>query len=150
MKTKDEKARATIHAVSIVTKACRIWRARKELRRLCLETYEKEYDEINHMFYYRNKKTSEVTWTKPKAMGFNEMPTKDEWKVLRDAHDFPYYFNPKLVQMRYNPPANQDMCCGTVCHTWWREYPVRVGPCPYFATQLNESDGMRYCEECYR
>ena len=150
MKKKDEKARATIHAASIVTKACRIWRARKELRRLCLETYEKEYDEINHMFYYRNKKTSEVTWTKPKAMGFNEMPTKDEWKVLRDAHDFPYYFNPKLVQMRYNPPANQDMCCGTVCHTWWREYPVRVGPCPYFATQLNESDGMRYCEECYR
>eukprot|EP00578_Thalassiosira_sp_NH16_P011315 CAMPEP_0181111412 /NCGR_PEP_ID=MMETSP1071-20121207/19258_1 /TAXON_ID=35127 /ORGANISM="Thalassiosira sp., Strain NH16" /LENGTH=394 /DNA_ID=CAMNT_0023195297 /DNA_START=786 /DNA_END=1970 /DNA_ORIENTATION=- len=145
---RDANSRATLHAVSVVATACRKWLARKELRRFCLETYEKEFDERNHAFFYMNKITREVSWAKPKAMGEFEIPAKDEWKILRDAHDFPYYFNPYSVQMRWNPPVSEDMCCGIVPHTWWREYPVRSGRCPNFGCKLNEDDGKRYCYEC--
>mmetsp|Transcript_11934 Transcript_11934/g.22103 ORF Transcript_11934/g.22103 Transcript_11934/m.22103 type:complete len:851 (-) Transcript_11934:47-2599(-) len=148
-KEKDAHSRATIYAVSLVAMACRKWRARKELRRLCLETYEKKFDEWNHAFFYRNIITGDISWTKPKAMGLFEIPAKDEWKLLRDAHNFPYYFNPCSMEMRWIPPASRDMCCGTVHHTWWREYPVRIGQCPNFGdSELNEYDGKWYCEEC--
>ena len=70
-----------------------------------------------------------------------EMPAKDEWKLLRDAHNFPYYFNPLLIEISWNPPLEQEMCCGIVPHYWWREYPVRTGQCPNFSCLLNEDDG---------
>lgn len=140
--------RDTIYAVSMVSMACRKWLARRELRRLCLVTYEKKFHEWNHAFFYRNKVTGEVSWEKPKAMGEHEIPAKDEWKILRDAHNFPYYFNPFLIEMRWTPPVNEDMCCGMVAHTWWREYPVREGRCPNFSWKLNEDDGKRYCRDC--
>ncbi|KAL7531216.1 hypothetical protein ACHAXR_003907 [Thalassiosira sp. AJA248-18] len=146
---KDAHARATIYAVSLVATACRKWRARKELRRLCLETYEKKFDEWNHAFFYRNKVTGEISWSKPKAMGVFEIPATDEWRLLRDAHNFPYYLNPFLMEMRWNPPLNEDMCCGIVPHFWWREYPVRSGQCPNFGCKLNEDDGKRYCKVCF-
>ncbi|KAL7553296.1 hypothetical protein ACHAWF_016563 [Thalassiosira exigua] len=147
-KAKDAHARATVYAVSLVSNACRRWLARKELRRRCLETYEKKFDEWNHAFFYRNKITGDISWSKPKAMGFFDIPAKDEWKIIRDAHNFPYYFNPFLIEMRWTPPADESMCCGVVPHTWWREYPVRSGPCPNFGRQLNEDDGKRYCADC--
>lgn len=149
VKAMDAHKRASIYAVSLVAAACRKWLARKELRRLCLQTYEKIFDESSHAFYYRNKHTGETSWTKPKAMGVFEIPAKDEWKLLRDAHNFPYYFNPLLIEMSWTPPLDKDMCCGTVPHTWWREYPVRSGPCPRFSCVLNEDDGIRYCQDCF-
>ena len=149
VKARDAHKRASIYAVSLVAAACRKWLARKELRRLCLATYEKIFDESSQAFYYRNKHTGETSWAKPKAMGVFEIPAKDEWKLLRDAHNFPYYFNPLLIEMSWTPPLDKDMCCGTVSHTWWREYPVRKGPCPKFSCVLNEDDGKRYCQDCF-
>jgi len=146
-KQRDAHKRATIYAVSLVATACRRWLARKELRRLCLETYEKIFETSSHSFYYRNKVTGETSWSKPKAMGIFEIPAKDEWKLLRDAHNFPYYYNPLLMQMSWTPPRDVEMCCGTVPHTWW--YSVRMGQCPNFSCVLNEDDGKRYCQECY-
>lgn len=143
---KEEKVRATIISVSVVTRACRIWLAKKELRRRCLELYEKDYHEVSHAFYYRNKKTNETSWTKPKAMGSFELPTKDEWKVLRDAHDFPYYFNPYKMDMQWNPPIDKTMCCAQVPYNWYREFPVRMGQCPNFA--IDEVNDKSYCMVC--
>lgn len=149
VKAEKAHARATIHAVSLVATACRKWLARRELRRLCLETFERRFDGRSHAFYYMNKFTGETTWTKPIAMGVFEIPAKDEWVLLRDAHNFPYYFNPWSMEMRWLPPVDEDMCCGIVSHTWWREWPVRSGLCPNFSKRLNEDDGKRYCEDCF-
>jgi hypothetical protein len=99
-KWRDQKTRAEVFATSVVARACRIWLAKRELRRRCLEKYEKDYDEYSHRFYYRNKDSGQLSWTKPKAMGSFEMPTKNEWKILRDAHNFPYYFNPSSMNMQ--------------------------------------------------
>lgn len=142
------KARAIFHAARLVTLACRRWLARKELHRLCLDAYDKIFDEQSHTFYYLNKISGEASWVKPKAMGDFEMPAKDEWKLLRDAYNFPYYFNPGLMEMRWTPPCTEDMCCGIVAYTWWREYPVPVGPCPNFSCKISQEDGKRYCEDC--
>ncbi|KAL7447250.1 hypothetical protein ACHAXM_011034 [Skeletonema potamos] len=133
---REAHARATVYAVSVVAAACRRWRARKEIRRLCLERYEKKYDGDHHTFYYKNKQTGEVSWTKPKAMGVFDVPVKDEWVVLRDLHNFPYYFNPSNFEMRWIPPPNVEVC-------------GEVSGCPNFACYLNEEDGIRYCQECF-
>jgi hypothetical protein len=148
-KEKEANARAIIYAVQLVANACRKWLARKELRRLCLETYERIFDVDSHAFYHMNKVTGETSWTKPKAMGDFEIPAKDEWKLLRDAHNFPYYFNPCIMEMRWTPPRKEDMCCGTVPYTWWREYPIPTGTCPNFSCDSIEVDGKRYCDECF-
>ena len=149
-KAEEALTRATIHAASLVATACRKWLARRELRRLCLVTYERRFDGRSHAFYYMNIVTGETTWTKPKAMGTFEIPAMDEWVLLRDAHDFPYYYNPRSMEMRWLSPVDRDMCCRIVPQTWWREWPVRTGPCPNFGKMLNEDDGKRYCEECFR
>lgn len=146
---KEANARATIYAIQLAAKACRKWLARKELRRLCLETFERIFDVDSHAFYYKNKVTGVTSWTKPKSMGDFEIPAKDEWKLLRDAHNFPYYFNPCLMEMRWTPPREVDMCCGTVPYTWWHEYPIPTGACPNFSCDSNEVDGKRYCDECF-
>ena len=122
------------------------------MRRLCLERYEKKYEGEYHTFYYMNKQSGEVSWTKPKAMGaVFDIPAKDEWILLRDMHNFPYYFNPSKIEMRWIPPLNAEICGGIVEHTWWKEHPVRTGPCPNFAHDscLNEADGIRYCKDCF-
>ena len=139
----EERHRATIFAVSVVSRACQLWLARKKLRHRCIEVYEKDYDENTHKFYYRNKETGETSWNKPKAMGSFEMVTKDEWKILRDAHDFPYYYNPFSMKMQWNPPLDKSMCNNNVPHYWYREFPVRLGQCPNFST-----NGNSYCSEC--
>ena len=146
---REAQARATVYAVSIVSAACRRWLARKEMRRLCLERYEKKFDGEYHAFYYMNKQSGEVSWTKPKAMGVFDIPVKDEWILLRDLHNFPYYFNASKIEMRWIPPLNVEICGGTVEHTWWLEHSVRTGPCPNFAQLLSEADGIRYCKECF-
>ena len=147
---RDAHARATVYAVSVVASACRRWLARREMRRLCVERYEKRYDSGHHTFYYLNKVTGESTWTKPKVMGMLDIPVKDEWVgPLRDMHNFPYYFNPSTYNIKWECPLNVEVCGGTVLQTWWREYPVRVGACPNFASRLNEDDGIRYCQECF-
>ena len=149
---REAQARATVYAVSVVSAACRRWLARKEMRHLCLERYEKKYDEEFHTFYYKNRQTGEVSWTKPKAMSVFDIPAKDEWIVLRDLHNFPYYFNASKFEIRWIPPLNVEVCGGTVEHSWWREHPIRTGPCPNFAGGaccLNEEDGIRYCQECF-
>ncbi len=113
-------------------------------------TYERRFDGRSHAFYYMNIVIGETTWTKPKAMGTVEIPAQDKWVLLRDAHDFPYHYKPRSMEMRWLPPVDGDMCCRIVPQTWWREWPVRTGPCPNFCRMLNEDDGKRYCEECFR
>lgn len=136
-------SRYEVHAISLVGKACRRWLARKKLRALCLETFEKNYDPTHHAYFYTNTKTGESQWSKPRAMGIFDIPAKDEWVLLRDAHNFPYYFNPRSMDMRWNPPPHLDMCCNkNFPHSWWNEFPIRTGPCPNFATV------ERYCSEC--
>lgn len=146
-KVEEAHKRAAIHAASLVAKACRKWLARRHLRRLCLDVYEKRFDGNSHAFYYADKYTGKSSWTKPKAMGTFDIPAKDEWLLLRDAHYFPYYLNPSSMNMRCQPPVDEEMCCGDVLHTWWKEFPVRVGRCPDFGRNLN--DGKRYCDECF-
>ena len=147
-KAAEAHKRATIQAASLVAKACRKWLARRHLRRLCLDVYEKRFDGSSHAFYYYHRYTRDSSWTKPKAMGTADIPTKDEWVLLRDAHNFPYYLNPSSMNMRWQPPVDEEMCCGDVSHTWWKEFPVRVGRCPDFGRNLND-DGKRYCNECF-
>lgn len=40
-----------------ILSAVRLYRARKELKRRCLEAYEKKYSDRYHAYYYRNTKT---------------------------------------------------------------------------------------------
>lgn len=146
---KEANARATVFAATVVAAACRRWLAKRELRRLCSKRYEKKYDAVYHTFYYENKLTGELSWTKPNALGACDIPAKNEWVVLRDMHDFPYYFNPSTYEIRWVPPLDVAVCGGTILHTWWRDYPFRSGSCPNFACCLNEEDGIRYCRECF-
>jgi len=84
----------------------------------------------------------------------SDISIKDEWKVLRDAQDFPYYYNPYSMQMSWNPPQTCKMCDNlSVVHTWWKLYPTPQGPCEYLADPDNCTDkqsGLVYCKRCWK
>jgi len=64
----------------IICAAARRWLARKELRKAGIDTFEKLFDDTYKAFFYRNKRTGEVSWLKPKCLGSFDLEVKDEWK----------------------------------------------------------------------
>lgn len=138
-------------AALVLTTVYRRWSARRTLHKLCAEVYRKEFDEEHHAFYYRNMRTGLVTWEKLMSLGSSDLPTANVWKVLRDAQDFPYYYNPCTLDMSWQPPSDGIMCEATVKQPWLKEYPVALGPCEYFAAKREiESTGERkkLCIRC--
>ena len=146
----EAHVRTTVYSASLIASACRRWLARKELRKRCARIHEKRFDGDRHAFYYVNKLTGQSGWKKPTAMGSFDIPAKNEWILLRDAHRFPYYFNPCSIKMSWEPPREVQMCQNDrVAHDWWREYPPPQGPCPNFGVILSKENGRSYCQECY-
>ena len=47
----------------------------------------------------------EVSWYKPKALGHYDLPTKNEWKILKDEHGVPYFYNPLTMEMSWTNPT---------------------------------------------
>jgi hypothetical protein len=56
-KEEDYRKRSIKNAAWVVSLAVKRWQARKKLRLLCEETFEKLFDEQYQAFYYRNKRT---------------------------------------------------------------------------------------------
>lgn len=143
---REKKGLNEQRAVLLLSRAYHRWRARKILRTLCLERFDKEFDVEYHAFYYIDGRTGTTTWEKPKALGNYDVPTKDEWKVLRDSQDFPYYYNPSTLEMSWHHPRGAAMCSATVPQPWLREYPIPLGPCEFFAVAA--TGGQQVCERC--
>lgn len=141
------------HAVLIIALVARQWLARKSLRLLCYDRYEKLFHEEKHAFYYKDVETGNLSWDKPKSLGKEyDITPKDEWKVLRDSQGFPYYYNPFSMYMSWNHPPECQMCQQIVCLTWLRKFPLSRGPCEYFANHFTFSKGVRkgFCERCWK
>lgn len=142
--------RTTTYSASLIASACRKWLARKELRKRCAQIHEKRFDGDTHTFYYVNKLTGQSEWKKPLSMGSFDIPAKNEWILLTDSHRFPYYFNPFLIKMSYEPPHEVQMCQNAqFTHDWWQEYPPPKGPCPNFGVILSKDNGRYFCQDCY-
>jgi len=54
---KNRNKQAIVYAKNVLVGAVRKWLAKKELRRRCMETYEKAFDTTYKAFYYKNVKT---------------------------------------------------------------------------------------------
>ena len=65
-------------AAKLIQGMYKINRVRLRIKALIRESYEKYYDKDSQMFYYHNTKTNEVTWSKPRGLGDEElfMPEK--------------------------------------------------------------------------
>ena len=144
--TREKKGLNEHRAALLLSRAYHRWRARKILRTLCLERFDKEFDVEYHAFYYVDGRTGTKMWEKPKALGNYDVPTKEEWKVLRDSQGFPYYYNPSTLEMSWHPPRGAAMCSATVPQPWLREYPIPFGLCEFFA--MAATNGRQFCERC--
>ena len=142
-KARERKGLDEQRAALLLAKAYERWSARKVLRKLCIERFDKEFDAEHHAFYYVDRRTGTKMWEKPKSLGQYDIPTVNQWVVLRDAQEFPYYYNPCTLEMSWQPPVGTSMCQSNVPQPWLREYPVPFGPCEHFAV-----DGSRFCEQC--
>ena len=142
-RAREKKGLNEQRAILLLSRAYRRWSARKVLRTLCCDRFDKEFDVEYHAFYYVDRRTGIKTWEKPKSLGDSDIPIKDEWKVLRDAQGFPYYYNPCTREMSWHPPSGAAMCPTIVPQPWLQEYPVPFGPCEFFAV----TDGQ-LCERC--
>jgi len=134
-----------------VISAFRLMKARKLFREECQNAYEKRFDKKYHCYYYLNRRTGEVSWEKPKVFGnagFDIEPT-EEWIVMRDSQEFPYYYNSKTMKMCWEPPSDVDICQNTILYTWWKLHPFPSGQCFNFATKRSDEDELLYCEDCW-
>jgi hypothetical protein len=138
-------------ANKIIGKIHRMFQARKKIRQKCLEVFKKRFDERYHSYYYINLHSGKTSWEKPKIFGSGsfDIEPEDEWIILRDSHDFPYYFNPKTMRMCWEPPLGVLMCQNTISYTWWKLDPVPKGRCINFAMTQCHEDGLLYCQDCW-
>ena len=52
------------------------YRARKDLRARCYEQYLKKFDPQSSAYYYENKRTHQMQWRKPFALGSYDIKVK--------------------------------------------------------------------------
>jgi len=140
---REKKGLNEQRAALLLAKAYERWSARKILRKLCIERFDKKFDAEHHAFYYVDKRSGTKMWEKPKSLGQYDIPTVNQWVVLRDAQNFPYYYNPCTLEMSWQPPVGTSMCQSNVPQPWLREFPVPFGPCEHFAV-----NGSRFCKQC--
>jgi len=138
------------HAALVLGLQYRKWHARKLLRQKCYERMEKRFNEQYCAFYYYNRKTGDIVWEKPKALGSYDMVVVNEWRPMRDTQNYPYYYNPHTMQMIWGVPANTRPCEMTdYPQTWIFGYPTPLGQCPNFATRRCNDDMHFYCDDCW-
>ena len=134
-----------------VFSAFRLMKARKRFREECQNAYEKRFDTKYHCYYYLHRRTGEVSWEKPKVFGnagFDIEPT-EEWIVMRDPQEFPYYYNCKTMKMCWERPSDVEICQNTILYTWWKLHPFPSGQCYNLATKRSDEDELLYCEDCW-
>lgn len=138
-------------ANNIFQRLYRMFQARKKVRQKCEEVFKKRFDERYHSYYYINLHTGKTSWERPRSFGAGsfDIEPDDEWIVLRDSHDFPYYFNPKTMKMSWEPPPGVILCQNTISYNWWKVDPVPKGRCFNFATTQFHKDGLLYCQDCW-
>ncbi len=138
-------------ANKIVERLFRMFQARKIVRQKCKEVFKKRFDEKYHSYYYINLNTGKTSWERPRIFGRGSFDVEpdDEWIVLRDSHDFPYYFNPKTMKMTWEPPPGVILCQNTISYNWWKLDPVPKGRCFNFAMTKFQEYGLLYCQDCW-
>jgi len=135
-------------AGKIICRMFNVWRAKKILRDKCIQYFEKVFHEESHSFFYRNRRSGEVTWDKPKALGMFDIEVADEWTLLRDPQQFPYYYNPFSMEMSWTAPKHTLLCSENIEYEWWAFYPKPVGRCIHFAQRKSKS-GRFFCIGCW-
>eukprot|EP00559_Dactyliosolen_fragilissimus_P002128 CAMPEP_0184873020 /NCGR_PEP_ID=MMETSP0580-20130426/41612_1 /TAXON_ID=1118495 /ORGANISM="Dactyliosolen fragilissimus" /LENGTH=228 /DNA_ID=CAMNT_0027375883 /DNA_START=1056 /DNA_END=1742 /DNA_ORIENTATION=- len=139
------------YAASLIVRLAQQWRARKKLRLLCMESYEKLFDEESHSFYYLDLRNGTASWEKPKALGQFDLIPKNEWKLLHDSSGYPYYYNPSSMDMSWSAPEECRMCEQIVRHEWKKQYPVPLGQCKNFGNfkvEIKEEIKI-LCQHCW-
>ena len=76
----EDREQAVSQASHLLVSSIRRWRARRELFRRCSESFEKLFDEKYKAFYYRNIRTGQVMWKKPKALGKLDLKVQEQYK----------------------------------------------------------------------
>lgn len=89
-----------------------------------------------------------MAWDKPKALGRFDIEISDEWILLRDQQQFPYYYNPYSMEMSWTAPKGTLLCSENIKYEWWAFYPQPVGRCIHFANRKSKS-GRLFCNKCW-
>jgi hypothetical protein len=126
--------RAKTYSARAIQRVYRCFLSRKELRKLCYKAYTKGFNAEHAAFYYQEKRTGEIRWTKPVVLGLYDIQVKNEWVVMRDVHQDHYYFNPHSLNMMWETPKKTTIC--SKCDT-------------EFATRRCNILSACYCEKCY-
>lgn len=105
-----EVSRKRQYASTQIQRQWAMYLARQELRFRCKAIFTKEYDVGFRQAYYINRKTGESQWRKPYALGEYDIRLKDQWVILRDETNVPYYYNPSTLVMSWVQPEGTVIC----------------------------------------
>lgn len=73
----------------------------------------------------------------------------DEWILLRDSEEFPYYYNPLTMKMSWKLPEGTSQCQERVTFHWWKFHPQPQGQCPQFASKRCLISSKLLCNVCW-
>lgn len=123
-----------------IQNAYRNLKTRRVVRRAARHVWEKAIDPESGLMFYRNKKTGDAKWEKPKIFGSDELPDPPIWCVRINESGKYYYFNRVNEDMSSNkPPKGFILCCN--CQTMFanrRCMSEGQGGC----------SGARFCDGC--
>lgn len=88
--------RAQLQEKKMATKVQGVWRrlkARRRVTKLAMALYRKDFDPESMTWYYTNKKNNFAVWTKPVALGTNDIEVKDEWEEVEQEDGSVCYYH---------------------------------------------------------
>ena len=109
-KVLGEKERKRGWAITILIGFMRQVLARKKLRKIAFERYEKHFDVPSASYFYLDKRTERTMWSKPKSLDAYDIKGDPGWVVMFDQNDDMYFYQPSTWRMQWDPPYGSAIC----------------------------------------
>ena len=122
--------RAQLQEKQMATRVQGTWRrlrARRDVRKLALTIYRKDYDRESGMYYYTNTKNGFASWVKPTSLGAQDVEIEDKWELIKQADGTSAYYHAltgrwswmspddaaRMVQKRFRKSHSSDFAMQT-------------------------------------
>ena len=105
-----QKERKRGWALKVVVGFFRCVVARKKLRKLAFERYDKHFDVPSASYFYVDKYTEKTFWNKPKSLDAYDIKGDPGWVIMFDQNEDMYFYQPSTWKMQWDPPFASAIC----------------------------------------
>jgi hypothetical protein len=142
------------YAINVIQLAYRAYQARCALRAIATSVYRMKFDTVNFQAYWSDTRSDDVWYTKPLALGEQDLSFEDEWIEARDSSGALYFVNFLQMRMQWEQPPAPLTLRASEAKNLEVEADAAAGPCcgplkkETFCMTCNEVVPKLWCVQC--